>query len=151
MTWQAGRSGNPRGRPPAALSVAAMVRDSTEDGAWIVREILSVARGQHKEITDARSRTWALEWLADRAFGKPIQAVDLHLAQAAHAEPLAPLNMAGLTDSELELFAALGGKASGQALAPHEEQALARLAAAQPRLALIAAPVPDDLQKTGSG
>ena len=66
-----GQSGNPGGRPRGLVRA---VREQTRDGEELVAFMLAVFRGE----ADAklRDRIDAATWLADRGFGKPIQAME---------------------------------------------------------------------------
>lgn len=72
-----GKSGNPGGRPKAAVAMAALIREKTNDGADLVDFALKVQKGEIPEMADAKSRRWAHDWLSDRGFGKPIQDIDV--------------------------------------------------------------------------
>jgi hypothetical protein len=100
--WKPGASGNPSGRTKAATHVAKLVREATRDGAEIVETVLAIARGTVATMASERSRTWALEWLADRAFGRPAQSLELSLGEA----PRRP-SFDGFTIEELEILAKL--------------------------------------------
>jgi hypothetical protein len=63
-----GRSGNPGGRPKG---LAAYVREQTSDGREIVDYVLGVLRSKRQ---DTKLRLQAAEWLADRGFGRAVQA-----------------------------------------------------------------------------
>jgi hypothetical protein len=107
--WRAGTSGNPGGRTKASVEVAKLVRAATKDGAELVDLVLAIARGTHETIKSERSRTWALEWLADRAFGRPVQSIELQMPEAAR-----PLNFAVLSDAELEAIEVIYAKLEGR-------------------------------------
>lgn len=72
-----GQSGNPGGRP---RGFGALIREATDDGEELVRTVLAVLRSRR---TAARDRLRAAEFLADRGWGRPSQAIEL--------EPSAPL------------------------------------------------------------
>src|SRR5689334_15594009 len=65
-----GHSGNPSGRPKSA-GLAALIKDKTQDGAELVDIALKILRSRREET---RYRLEALAFLADRGWGKPIQA-----------------------------------------------------------------------------
>lgn len=81
--WKRGESGNPGGRPKG---LAQMVRSKTKNGKELVEFMLNVMRGMilnTRTFTDKegnehsveegpliRDRIAAVEWLADRGFGK---------------------------------------------------------------------------------
>ena len=54
--WVPGQSGNPKGRPGHAQSLAAMVREATHDGADLVKHAVRVWKDY--EATDSH-RQWA--------------------------------------------------------------------------------------------
>ena len=70
-----GRSGNPGGRP---TGLAEKVRKETKDGSLIIKLMIAVAEG--KKIGDQKpkiqDRLDAARWLADRGWGKPVQAME---------------------------------------------------------------------------
>jgi hypothetical protein len=65
--WRAGQSGNPQGRPPAPVDIAALAR---EHGP----KCIEVASGLLDDA-DPRIRLAAAVALLDRGFGKPPQAI----------------------------------------------------------------------------
>ena len=69
--FQPGQSGNPGGRPRGPV---AAIRARTRDGEELVGFMLDVLRGRMPG-THLRDRMAAAEWLADRGFGRPVQAV----------------------------------------------------------------------------
>ena len=74
--FQPGRSGNPLGRTKGSLSVAQRIARLTHDGGDIVQLYVDVMRGQklvHKG--NGKLRLEAAAWLADRLWGKPVQAI----------------------------------------------------------------------------
>lgn len=66
-----GNAANPGGRPKG---IAALVRTETADGAELVAFMLAILRGTRR--APLRLRMEAAAWLADRAFGKPVQALE---------------------------------------------------------------------------
>lgn len=70
-----GHSGNPGGRPKG---LAERVRRATHDGKTIVDFMISVARGMKIDGRKPRlcDRMEATKWLADRGWGKPVQAME---------------------------------------------------------------------------
>ena len=70
-----GRSVNPGGRPKG---LAERVRRATHDGKTIVDFMISGARGMKIDGRTPRlcDRMEATKWLADRGWGKPVQAME---------------------------------------------------------------------------
>jgi hypothetical protein len=82
-----GQSGNPGGRPKGLVRA---IREQTGDGEELVAFVLRVFRGE-AEGTRLRDRLEAATWLADRGFGKPVQALE-HAGKDGEATiPLAVL------------------------------------------------------------
>jgi hypothetical protein len=65
--WQPGQSGNPRGRAPALVDIAALAREHGPKCIDVAAELL--------DDPDPRIRLTALVALLDRGFGRPVQAV----------------------------------------------------------------------------
>lgn len=62
-----GNNANPGGRPKG---FAAMIREQTGGGKELVDFALKILRSR---LEDTRVRLQAMEWLADRGFGKAVQ------------------------------------------------------------------------------
>jgi hypothetical protein len=65
--WRKGSSGNPAGRPPAPVDIAALARQHGPRCVAVAAELL--------DDPDPRIRLAALVALLDRGFGRPVQAV----------------------------------------------------------------------------
>ncbi len=63
---------NPGGRPPGTKGLAALARAACRDGEEIVDYMASVLRNPK---ADTKDRMQAAAWLADRGWGKPVQAI----------------------------------------------------------------------------
>jgi hypothetical protein len=66
--WKPGQSGNPRGRPPAPVDIAALAREHGPRCIAVAAELL--------DDPDSRIRLGALTALLDRGFGKPRQTIE---------------------------------------------------------------------------
>jgi len=64
-----GQSGNPIGRPKGFGS---LIREKTNDGAKLVAIVMKMLRSD-----DQRTQQWAIEWLSDRGWGRPVQATEI--------------------------------------------------------------------------
>lgn len=103
-----GVSGNPRG-PQKGL--ARLVRETVgDDIAAIIKAQVAIAQGKKPDgITDlppikASDMTKAAEWLADRGWGKPEQAVNLSGDMTVSTAPAA---LPALTEEQLAVAALL--------------------------------------------
>ena len=75
MPFQKGQSGNPNGRPPGGLSLAARIRAlGGEDGATYAELLHSIAMNEGETT---RLRIDAVKVLLDRGYGAPPQ--ELHV------------------------------------------------------------------------
>lgn len=98
-----GQSGNPGGRP---RGLARRVRELVgDDGTMIADYMLAVMRDDRERTRD---RLEAGRFLADRGWGKPVQAVELDVATLSPA--LDPDRLATLSTEELELLIGLAEK-----------------------------------------
>lgn len=100
MGFPKGVSGNPGGRSRAQAAVARLIRDATRDGAELVEFALKVMRDDGE---DMRAREYAHQWLSDRSLGKPLQSVDVLLAEEQTPEQLALLDALRLSPHERRL------------------------------------------------
>ncbi|HEX7838825.1 MAG TPA: hypothetical protein VF469_15215, partial [Kofleriaceae bacterium] len=53
------------------------MRKATRDGEELVEAVLKIARGLDGKMQSERSKAWALDFLADRLWGKPAQSIEL--------------------------------------------------------------------------
>lgn len=73
--FKPGQSGNPGGRPTVSHP-ATLLRELTGDGQEIAQFVYNVFNGQAgKAWQHPKYRTWAIDWISDRLWGKPVQAV----------------------------------------------------------------------------
>lgn len=105
-----GVSGNPGGRPKG---LALYVRSITEDGremADLMREIMLRTGEFEGGRIDLEVRMQAATWLADRGFGKPVQATEV---SGPGGEPISVhqgADLRQLTDAEVAQLLALVDK-----------------------------------------
>lgn len=71
MPWKSGESGNPSGRPKGFGQI---VRGQTHEGEDLVALALDLAKN-----APPRVRMEAIEWLADRGFGKVPEQSDIQV------------------------------------------------------------------------
>lgn len=97
------------GRPKGFRGLAKMIAKETRDGRELVEYALEVFRG---EKTMRHEKWEALQWLADRGFGKPLTMIDLDAAVDGPTTPvkldLAKLNAKQRADLRAVLQRALG-------------------------------------------
>ena len=74
-----GVSGNPSGRPRGASGLASYIKARTDDGQEIADFMMDVMRGDKIEGRGPRTvePKEAARWLADRAWGRAIQQLDV--------------------------------------------------------------------------
>lgn len=162
--WRPGQSGNPSGK---AKGMAAYAREVTRNGKDLVDFMVRVFRAEEViQVTRTKreadgtltpytveiqppltARMEAADWLANRAFGKPIQAIDasglpplaILMRHELSRDPLAEGEVAAQQTVAVVVDAAAMAAVTG---AP-EEPASARRR--QPRKALAPAEAPDEL------
>lgn len=91
-----GKSGNPSGRPQGFVG---FIRKGTNDGEELASFMLKIFRGGSisKHVPKLKEQIEAATWLADRGFGKPVQA-NGHEIQKETQNPFDPSR---LTHQEL--------------------------------------------------
>jgi len=95
--FKPGQSGNPGGRPKG---LTRRVRDLVgDDGEAIASYMLSVMSDESERTAD---RLEAARWLADRGFGKAVQAMEIEVAR----EPLT-IDTSNLSGDELDTLISL--------------------------------------------
>jgi hypothetical protein len=76
--FKKGVSGNPSGRPKGAKGLAKYVRKMIgADGNKLVDAMVTIVEGKSKFGTTNRDVISAVQWLADRGFGKPEERIIL--------------------------------------------------------------------------
>lgn len=93
--FRRGVSGNPSGRPQNK-GLAAMIREKTEDGAAVVRVLVDVLEGREPRAKVA-DRIEAARLLMDRAWGRPLQAMEL---SGPDGGPIQSLNVMANVDTD---------------------------------------------------
>jgi hypothetical protein len=84
--FRKGQSGNAGGR---RKSLAGIIRKGTKDGGELIAFLLQLMRGQVKGAS-ASDRLRACTELCDRAFGRPVQTVDLDASIGVHGVLMIP-------------------------------------------------------------
>jgi hypothetical protein len=98
--FRKGQSGNPNGRP---RGFAARIREETNDGKELVDLVFDIMRGGRG--ASAKLQLEAASWLADRGFGRPVQATDIN---GPNGGPIAHgVDLGKLTAAELGLLETL--------------------------------------------
>lgn len=90
--FRPGQSGNPSGRPKGTQGLAAEIRARTGDGRELIDFAMRVFRDSEEDIA---TRWQALQWLADRGWGKAMQIIEL-------VTPAPTLDLSQLSDAQLE-------------------------------------------------
>ena len=92
------------------VRLSTYVRQHTHEGQELVDFMLRVLRGEHVEGLDRvprmRERLFAVEWLADRAFGKPKEHLEVEDGDT------------GTREERLMLIAAIVGRSAGKVRPP---------------------------------
>lgn len=73
--FQPGKSGNPRGRPKADLTVRALAREHTQEA---VQTLVAIMRDRRAK---AQARAWAAEALLSRGWGRPESSLKVETEQ----------------------------------------------------------------------
>ena len=93
-------------RLKGAQNIAKQIREETGNGEEIVDFVMRVFRGKHPAFQHSpNDLKWAAEWLADRAFGKARQIIELNTD--SEAQEILP-DMSALTDEELKVLEEAG-------------------------------------------
>lgn len=89
--------------------MAKLIREETKDG----KELVDYAVGVLRDVNATeRNRAWAADWLADRGFGKPQQAIDV---TSGDMPIQGGIDLSGLSPAALEELAQLGAGPEPQA------------------------------------
>jgi Family of unknown function (DUF5681) len=102
-----GQSGNPGGRPKTGFG--ALLREETRDGAELAEFMLDVFRGKRRSL---KLRMEAATWIADRAFGRPIQATEVSGPDSGPVVVAKAPDLSKLTCEELETLECILVRAS---------------------------------------
>jgi hypothetical protein len=84
-----GASGNSGGRPRGLVQ---RIREATDNGQQLADFILDVFRGEVEGVK-LRDRVEAATWLADRGFGRPVQAMNVETVE---------IDLSKLSDEQLD-------------------------------------------------
>lgn len=109
--WPKGKSPNPGGKTKAEVAARRMAVDlinaETDSGREIIMFAIDVMRGTCEDIeaTDAKSRRWAADFLADRVWGKAPLTVTVAPAVSVTVDDLRGKSLAELEQLTAELDA----------------------------------------------
>jgi hypothetical protein len=109
--WKPGFSGNPAGRKPSFLDLAAQVRHVTSNGTELAEFLLAVVRGEAIPVSPSgrtaqpqrptlAHRLTAVEMLLNRGWGRARETLELLGDSPAQQQQMRRALLASLTDDE---------------------------------------------------
>lgn len=117
MPFVKGQSGNPRGRPPRAKSLAEAVRRIT-DPQELAEAVVLIARGGN-----LKDKRWAIEWLADRGWGKAMSGPDLEKWMGGDEEEQA-IDLKALSNEQLDQLLDIAETSMGRKQLPKPKRVI---------------------------
>lgn len=104
MTFRAGQTGNPVGRPKVADAAAQGIRNAIKNKDWeymanALKRVIVLDDGSYNPDTSGKDKASAYSALSDRAFGKVKQQQDLNVRLET------PVNQATLDELRLSMLA----------------------------------------------